>query len=435
MMKRLLGILGALAAIPLALAAQEAGLAISANATAQRLDQAGFSAYGMATPSFTLPLGSKAELSGSAYAKGYYSSAGGYASPLGLTKLDLKITLKKPTEELDGIVFDLGRLPFADPSGYILGTPADGFALAFKYPSFEFAFRSGYTGLVSRSDANILLSLADEANAAGSSHYFASPRLVTQAGISLPSLFGQAFALSFINQDDLNDRAGLLKEGDLAFDPSRGGRISTQYFELQGEGAIKTVSYSAFFAYGLGKTLYWNADSYATADISSFILGAKAIVPVDIPFLDEANAVGYFLVASGDKNATGPTEGASASVYKAFNPITQATLSNVFTPKLSNLVLVGASLEAAPSLLGYKLPSQVKLMSFFRPTAGPVSASGIDSTSTSAYLGTGLDLNASCRFFPDLELSLASGVFVPGSAFASGRGLLYSLSATATLSL
>jgi hypothetical protein len=142
------------------------------------------------------------------------------------------------------------------------------------------------------------------------------------------------------------------------------------------------------------------------------------------------------LYASGDRNASSVIEGNTSATYAAFTSITSPTLGAVFSPSISNLLLGELSFTTSPTIGNYTVNSSAKLLSFFRPTAGQISVDGIDSASTSPYLGTELDLSFSAGLFSDLGLSLVGGAFLPGEAFASSyKSLQFSAALTATITM
>ncbi len=430
--------------LPLALAAQDASMTLDTYLAASKEAVQDVTAYERATPSFVLPLGTKVELTGNGYIEGAASS-GDLTPPFtyGLKELRLEVMLKDPVQGMSAFVFDAGRMGFSDPSGLILSSPADGFSFAFKYPGFGAAFRTAYTGLLflKDTDAPISMSLADAARLSAGTDLFGSPRFLVQADLDIPSLFDQRFTFSFLSQNDLNPSDQLLTDSSIGFTPNMGGRLNTQYFELKAEGNISTVSYWAFFAYGSGTTLSWFSDHYAYAPIASFLTGAQANLPMAAIPLEGATLGFQLLVASGDQNATSAVEGNTSSVFTRFTPISplttaNTTLATVFLPQLGNVIIGGASLSASPTIGPITFDGSFKLSTFFRPTSGPVSVTGIDPNSTSSYLGSEADLSAAYGILSDVGLSLSLGIFLPGTAFdSSDSGPQYSCSLMVTLTI
>ena len=285
------------------------------------------------------------------------------------------------------------------------------------------------------------MSLADAARLSAGTDLFGSPRFLVQADLDIPALFDQRFTFSFLSQNDLNPSDQLLTDSSIGFTPNMGGRLNTQYFELKAEGNISTVSYWAFFAYGSGTTLSWFSDHYAYAPIASFLTGAQANLPMAAIPLEGATLGFQLLVASGDQNATSAVEGNTSSVFTRFTPISplttaNTTLATVFLPQLGNVIIGGASLSASPTIGPITFDGSFKLSTFFRPTSGPVSITGIDPNSTSSYLGSEADLSAAYGILSDVGLSLSLGIFLPGTAFdSSDSGPQYSCSLMATLTI
>ncbi len=443
-MKRLLFVVGAFLVLPFVLPAQDASMALDSYFSASKEAVQDFTFYERATPSFILPLGSKAQFTGNGYIEGAASS-GGITPPFtyGLKELRFDLALKEPVPGMSAFVFDVGRLFFSDPSGLVLASPADGLSFTFKYPGFAASIRSAYTGLLflKDTDAPISMSLADAARLSAGTDLFGSPRFLVQADLDIPALFDQRFTFSFLSQNDLNPSDQLLTDSSVGFTPNMGGRLNTQYFELKAEGNISTVSYWAFFAYGSGTTLSWFSDHYAYAPIASFLTGAQANIPMAAIPLEGATLGFQLLVASGDKNATSAVEGNTSSVFTRFTPISplttaNTTLATVFLPQLGNLIVGGASLSASPTIGPVTFDGSFKLSTFFRPTSGPVSIAGIDPNSTSSYLGSEADLSVAYGILSDVGLSLSLGIFLPGTAFdSSDSGPQYSCSLMATLTI
>jgi hypothetical protein len=433
-MKRLLGFVLSALLVPAALVAEGFSLDLDSSASTSRKDVDDTTVYEELAPAFDFALGSSANFAGKGYVKFAYSSSDGTpAFSYSLQELRLKVVRQKPALGMKSFSYEIGRREFADPSSYILDSPADGLAFSFAYPWAELAFRSGYTGFTSVDDSTIEMSLAD--SRLEHSDNFASPRFLVQADLAFPSFFGQGLTFSFLSQDDLTSSSELLKKGDTSPDVEKGGRVDTQYFELMAEGTIaSTVSYGAFFVYGTGRTLAWLDTSYDWSTISSYFAGFRASAPLPLP-IDGSTLGLRFLFASGDKDASSGFEGAVASTFHRFTPVTQATLAQAFSPALSNLVVGELDYSASPRLGALRFDGQASLLGFFRPTAGPITGvSGIDPDSSSAYLGSEADLSLGYRILSDVGLSLSAGVFVPGSAFAVSD-LRYSLTAQVGLSL
>jgi hypothetical protein len=426
-MKRIFLFLLATVVLSFSLFAQEFSMGLDTSLTAAKTDVQDYSLYEKATPSFVLPFGKVAELAGRGFVKVAYSSADLVDTfTYGLDQFRYELALKKPRGNMSAFVFDMGRQDFSDPSGNILSSPADGLSFLFKYPMAEFTFQTAYTGLLFLKDSSISMSLADQTRSAKGTDLTGSPRFLVQTNLTMPQVFGQALTLSFLSQDDLNPRSALIDEGTTTYVSGKGGRLTTQYFELTSTGAVFAFGYNAFFAYGTGKTLSWMVDpsvsvedgghSYSYQPISSFLTGLSASVPLALP-LDGSKLAFRFLFASGDKDMTSATEGNISEKAKCFVPINSPSLGAVFSPALGNIALGEASFAATPTIASHRINGLFRLISFFRPTSGPISVPGIDSTSSSPYLGTETDLSLSCGILSDVGISCLLGAFLPGSAF------------------
>jgi hypothetical protein len=296
---------------------------------------------------------------------------------------------------------------------------------------------AGYTGLVTKGASTIELSKSDLNDYANSNVNFASPRLVELAQIAFLGLPGQRISLSAILLQDLrgtpldlakgNDET-LVKEGSTTLDPTLGGRVDAQYFGLGLSGSISGKLYYDVFSYlQTGQELSFKDGSYQKFFFLGVLSGGGVRIPLPGLLSSTIALRGYY--ASGDSNASTVTEGATQS-FSIFTPISRPILDNVFSPQLSNLIVVEASFTLKPlSNLGAGLPQRLQTIlqadAYFRPTTGPISEPGVPSSSTSQYLGTETDLSINFNPLSDLGFSLWGGIFLPGSAFGSGASVQY----------
>ncbi len=383
----------------------------------------GFSESSTLSPNFVLPMGSKAELRGSGFLQ-LNIPASGTTKLLGYDIQLLKFTLalKQPRAGMDSFVLQAGRFDFADPSSYIVSAPVDAVSLEFAYPGATFTFGAAYTGLLFLATSPFTISMADQARSSADSELFGSRRLLGSARLDLPRLYGQSLSLSALVQNDLNKQSDFIATGSTNFKADGGGALDTQYFGFTLAGSIKSLSYSTFLTYGSGRILSWLPDSaapgghsYQLAPISSVLAGFDLQYPIA---LLNGTAGFRFIFASGDADATGPVEGNAASTYKRFTPLTRSTLGVVFSPYLANLVFIQASASEKDLFLA-GLTGSAKLMTFLRPSSGPISEPGLKAGGTSAYLGSEVDITALYGIFSDLDVSCSIGAFIPGGAFDS----------------
>ncbi len=346
--------------------------------------------------------------------------------------------------------FSMGRFPFKDFSGYVLNHNLDGLKLSFGYPDFNTDIRFGYSGLLLKPTSSIYLSKEDVLDTERSNVILASPRIIGMFTVNIPSLFRQSISLSVLFQEDLRNlfSSTLVKEGDQSFNPQDGGLVDTQYIGLGSTGSIVPSLYYGTFAYlGTGRMLSYLADSgsatgysYQYTGILSYMAGLRLRYFLS-NFLD-SYALVETLIASGDATDNSIYEGNTDAVSEAFNPISNTGVAVVFSPVLKNMVSFKGEFSLKPlSVTGiYYLKdfqTQLRGYVFLRPTAGPISESGLSPSSNSLYLGSEGDIIINWRPFSDLGISLNYGIFIPnngqGGAFteterALEQKLLFKLS-------
>jgi hypothetical protein len=263
--------------------------------------------------------------------------------------------------------------------------------------------------------------------------------------LSVPSLFGQKLTVSVILQEDMRDTvldlAGLGKTdivtaGSATLQPDMGGPVNTQYFGLGASGEIVPSLFYDLYSYlETGSVLAYTGASYQQSFFFSALAGGG--IRWYLPSLLFSVLGGKLLYVSGDPSATTVVEDGTSG-FSAFTPISRATLNLVFSPQVSNIVRAEASWSVKPltPLGGAAADSlQVALQAdaYLRPTPGAISL-GVQPGNTDLYLGTETDLTATFRPFSDLGLTLAGGVFFPGSAFGAGAPLEYRVGADLTFS-
>jgi hypothetical protein len=332
--------------------------------------------------------------------------------------------------------FTVGRLMLADFTTLVVSHEVDGVLLDFEFPAVSVNVSAGYTGLVTKGASTIEVSKADLNDFANTGVYFASPRLVELVQASLLVIPGQRISLSAILQQDLRgtpldlaDGSGesLISAGSTTLNASQGGLVNTQYFGLGMSGSIVgKLTYDVFTYLETGQELAYQGVSYQNLFFFGLLSGGgvRLLLPTALSSIITAHV--YF--ASGDANAGTVTEGATQS-FSVFTPISRPILDNVFSPQLSNLVVLEASYSLKPlSGLGEGLPQKIQTSLqadvYLRPTQGAISEPGVPA-GTGPYLGTETDLAVTFTPFSDFGASVWGGLFFPGSAFASGSGTQY----------
>ena len=320
--------------------------------------------------------------------------------------------------------FRLGRFNTADFSQYVLNHKIDGFKLVFGYPNAVLSMSLGYTGFLAKPNSSILLSKADYTDSNNSKVIFASPRAIGIANLTLLNIFRQELSFSLIFQQDLRKAligselgasmypASVIEEGEESLDTSAGGLIDTQYIGLGAKGmVIPSLYYRAFSYLGTGRTLSYIDNAYTYEPILSFLGGAR--VRYFISSFLNSYAELNFLYASGDSTDSSFAEGNIDKQENAFLPISSYSTGLVFSPKLENIFLVKTEYSALPLK---DIQTVVGMYSFFRSTKGPISEAGINTNSTSLYLGTEIDGTVNYKPFSDLGLAFSTGVFIPNSS-------------------
>jgi hypothetical protein len=335
--------------------------------------------------------------------------------------------------QLDGALrqfqFTVGRLVLSDFTTRVLSHEADGVLLDFEFSGISLNFATGYTGLVTKGASTIELSKSDLNDYANSGVNFASPRLIELVQATLLTLPGQRVAVSAIAQQDLRgtfldladgSAESLVSEGSTTNDLDEGGQVNTQYVGVGMSGNIVGNLYYDVFSYlESGQMLSYQNGSYQ--NILFFAALAGGGVRIFLPSAFSSVIGARVLYASGDPNAQTVAEGQSQG-FSVFTPISRPTLDNVFSPQLSNLIVAEASYSLKPLS---KLQTGLQADAYFRPTSGAISEPGLASGNTSSYLGSEMDLSVNYNPLSDVGTSLWGGIFVPGTAFASGAGVQF----------
>lgn len=344
---------------------------------------------------------------------------GGYPTGMGAGPAILKLTL--------------GRDVVTDFSGLLLSHPLDGISIGLGYAKVSAELFLAYSGLVLKPSSRIQMSREDYRDEDLEEVYFGSKRLFGGVSIRFPELFSrQQLDLSLVFQEDLRPllQDDLPQEGDTVEKPGRGGPLDTQYAGLGLRGSIRSnLFYDSFVYVGTGRTLNYidtgSGYAYEFSTILSFLAGLGFryyLEPILFSKIELALAL-----ASGDGDFSSFPEGNTTELATAFMPLSQETLGLVFTPLLSNLVRAKASYSLKPfSRLNAsalrQFVGEIALLSYFRPTEGPISESGMDPGASGYYIGTEIDLSLSYRPFSDLFFDLSGGVFLPNrDIFVSGE--------------
>jgi hypothetical protein len=333
--------------------------------------------------------------------------------------------------------FEIGRFFQNEFSYRVFAHTLDGIRFDFSYPGSSLQLALGYTGLINKNYASIVLSREDGVSEMDDDELFASPRFVGSLAWEFPEIFArQNLNLAVIFQEDLRNLVvgDVLKEGTEVQDPTRGGSVDTQYVGAGLSGPIMESFYYDLYLYlGTGRMLTFGTDSqsstgesYQYKRIFSFLTGGS--LRYYLPDFYQSTAMVQFLYAGGDKDSEAFLEGNTRGGYSGFVPIAGQPFGLVFTPKASNLIVTELSFSMKPFVYAEGSPLQslqtvAKITPFFKAADGPMSEAEVNPLEKAGYLGTELAGVANFRPFSDLGMSFSLGMFFPNSgAFAEGMG-------------
>lgn len=257
-----------------------------------------------------------------------------------------------------------------------------------------------------------------------SSKLFSSPRVIGGIDMLFPELFlRQDLDVSFWTQFDLRQY----------IDPAAGeGSLYSQYYGLGVKGTIVDSLYyktAFYFESGLTYSAVNNNYSY----ILSYMGSVGLSYYMDRLLFSKAGIT--FFYSSGDSDYTvSYYDGNTGGYSNMFIPISNNPFAKVFSVEAGNIFFIKADYSLKPfsfissGVLNSRvlklikdLQAGIEALSFFRSTTGAISVAGLNSQSTSLYLGTEVDGNINIPMFSDLSAIISGGVFIPdtrtGGAF------------------
>lgn len=449
-MKRIViaSLLAALAA-PFGALAQSWDLSLDSSLSATQLADFSVSATESANFSAVVPLGSALRFSTKITAKLVtdYSTDTGLdtSNPLDLQDIlpqEFQLQYGAPFEDegLDQVSVQLGRLPYADPTGAVFVSKLDGASFNFAYPLISVWAVFGYTGFLPQSDDSFVMGAAD--NLYGTDGY-GPPRAVASFGLKSPKIAGNEFFFGIIAQEDMRDDDEFIQEHETVYDPSGGGAQDSAYLTGGASGSIGTkYLYSAYGVYQFGRALSYVDNTYTYEPVSAWSFGAAFRFALP-PRLTATARVQY---GSGDSDADSSgvsTEG--KATY--FSPITKSSPGLVFAPQAGNIGLLelGVNFTPNPKIpIGPKaMQLGAKLLLFMKAGEGPTSESTVDSEAGAKLLGIEQDTTFALRLLSDLTFNLSAGFFLPFAdpmgafpeSYTEGSPLKYTVRAGMTLAL
>jgi hypothetical protein len=301
------------------------------------------------------------------------------------------------------LVFEAGRMFYADTTGFAASGLFDGFRLEADLPSGSIAAGLWYTGLLYKETTEIIMTSADARHYAElwdlyhPGAYFASRRALASFRWDMPLGEFNALSLEILAQFDLN--------GDDEALHSQYGELQAEFFPAPKLGVTAGVLFE----------IMEHGDGTCTA-----ALGMLARLKTDVPgSLDDGLALAVQF-SSGQWNDT----------FTVFTPLSSPAQGMIFPKPLSGLALLSADYTV-------RLPQYLFLDSavryFIRTYNGERNAAGAEG------YRYGAELWASLAWQPldDLRLSLGGGLFFPGlgNIYPADNGAAWNITAALALSL
>ncbi|WP_319477946.1 hypothetical protein [Marispirochaeta aestuarii] len=187
----------------------------------------------------------------------------------------LRLGIKKGGLFGGGTVMDasLGRFRFSDPTGIALDHLADGARARFDIGSAAITGAAGYTGLLTKPEASVNMTLSDYIDDDDDDVYFAPKRLFEQIRAEFPSLMeGQLLSLEGLFQQDLSGDDDELNSLHLA-GAVEGSLGSGFFYEVNGIFS-RDISNDLSGYFGSGE-VYLYMESFYNSRVSAGVLGGS----------------------------------------------------------------------------------------------------------------------------------------------------------------
>jgi hypothetical protein len=322
--------------------------------------------------------------------------------------------------------FQIGRLPFADATGYVLNHRLDGLKISVGRESSAFSVGVGTTAGLQKPTASVVMSRLDVLSLSDSATVLAPPRLIATFDYQARNLVaGQDLTVGAVVQEDLRSDALLTPEEATAFQPTGGGAMDTQYVSLVLAGGLAPgLFHRTFYTVNTGRTLSYRPDAdsvtgfaYRYTPVFGHLAGLELSYFIPQALNSRIRLGGIY--STGDEDASDYYEGNTNETSSAFVPISAASFSDVFTlqPGNSAHVAISYSLRPLSGTGADILQAELSGALYFRTAGGgPVSAGIVDADTAEAYIGSDIDLKVVVQPFSDLRLVLAGGLFLPNEA-------------------
>jgi hypothetical protein len=279
-----------------------------------------------------------------------------------------------------------GRFQYAFLSEEVFSGRLDGINARIDVSSARWGFALGYLGLIPKTDNRTLLSADDIADYSDGAIFFAPPRIVVDAALTLLELFArQDLSIELSSQFDLRGLA--------ATAPAE--IVHTQYLSFILSGSLgKNLFHAVHADVGIGET---TNDRFLMAS-GGYSLGFY------MPELARARLELLIEYASGE-----------TGFLSRWRPISERQMGFVYNASFVDCV--SATLDASLVPLA-SITIGIKGSAFLRTSTQAVPDAQFDSASKDSYLGTEADLYAVFRPGSDFSVSATFGAFLPASGLS-----------------
>ncbi len=184
----------------------------------------------------------------------------------------LKIGIKQKNFLNTDTVLDasLGRFSFSDKTGFVLSHVADGVRGRFDLGGYAVTAAAGYTGLLTKPEANVSMTISDVVDDNDSGVYFAPKRVFEQFRIEMPALDrNKSYTLEGLVQQDLRDSSDTMDSLHLTA-AAEGGIVENLFFDLSATSAMDTENGGSGILLNAG--IYYSLEEFYFSRISGGIL-------------------------------------------------------------------------------------------------------------------------------------------------------------------
>lgn len=314
---------------------------------------------------------------------------------------------RSPIGDSGTSVFELraGRFGFADTTGLVVDTPADGLSIGIVSPVVTARLQGAYTGLLFRDSTGVRVTgadLRDFDNLLGPAH------LLGRFELAFPELLErQSIILDAVVQRDMPE----LPSSDIENDDRQDGA----YASLTLTGPLsRRVFYTA---YGIGHYARYYADADSSSETYDLLgTAAGGSIRAFAPELGKSRAELTVTYASGEPGYTrySPTASGTATF---FSGITGADLTRFAPVEFANVVVGRLDYSVQPVDRGAGpregLRTAVSVAGAYRPVRGDGTVSGLRSDAETGYVGTEIGATIEFRPFSDLRFAVESDMFIP----------------------